>query len=136
VENVGYTSSSSLKFKANFGLTWDHGPWNLGWTGRYFDSYLVINPAVASTQNGPALITQGNGGRVSSQIYHDVFAAYRLRGDAMPFGSQFLSGAEVRLGIQNVFNTEPPVDTRTSIGYSSFADPRLASYFLSLKATF
>jgi outer membrane receptor protein involved in Fe transport len=42
----------------------------------------------------------------------------------------------VQVGVKNVFNTKPPYDVATSIGYSAYGDLRLASYWLSLKKEF
>ena len=137
VENIGYTSSFPVKFKANFGLNWTRGPWSAGWMGRYFDSYLVINPAVPGFADAQSIANQGNGGRVSSQVYHDLFATYRIGAGASPLLSRmFLSSAELRAGIQNIFNTRPPVDTAYANGYSTFGDPQLASYYMSVKVAF
>jgi iron complex outermembrane receptor protein len=134
IENVGYTSASPLKLKGNLGVNWSRGPWSAGWVARYFDSYYVINPAVASSTNAQSIINQGNGGYISSQKYHDVFAAYHFA-EGTGFMPSMFKSAEIKLGIQNVFNTEPPVDTRT-VGYSVYGDPRLASYYVSVKAAF
>lgn len=131
IENVGYTSSSPLKFKANFGLSWDRGSWSAGWVGRYYDSYMVINPAIANAANASIVRAQGNDGIVKSQNYHDLFGAYRLRG-----GSGFFSDTELRLAVQNVFNTKPPIDFRYVNGYSPYGDPRLAAYSFSVKTSF
>jgi len=136
IEKVGYTSDAPLKYRASFGMTWDRGPWSLGWTGRYLDSYYIINPAIASAQNARFVTNQGNDGYVSSQSFHDVFAAYRIGAGQAGFMPGWMSDAELRLNVQNVFNTRPAIDTRYEMGYSPFADPRLASYLLTLKVGF
>jgi hypothetical protein len=132
IENVGYTSSSPLKFKANFGLSWSRGAWSAGWAGRYFDSYFIINPAIASATNAAIIASQGNGGRVTSQSYHDLYGAFRLDSGAF----DLLSSAEVRVGVQNVFDKLPPIEAGPGRGYSQYADPRLRSYYVTLKMAF
>jgi iron complex outermembrane receptor protein len=49
-----------------------------------------------------------------------------------------LDNAEIQLGIKNVFNKKPPLDLGNSPlnFYSTLGDPRLASYYLSLKKYF
>jgi len=74
VEHVGISFSNPVKLKANAGLTWSYQSWTLGWVTRYFGSYLVADPAVSPDQ----ILSQGNGGRVPSQVYHDFFAGYRF----------------------------------------------------------
>jgi iron complex outermembrane receptor protein len=125
-----------LELKANLGINWNRGAWSAGWVGRFFDSYLVLNPAVASTANPAIIARQGNGGRVPSQNYHDIFAAYRLNEGGSALTSGILANAEIRVGIQNVFDTKPPIDTRSSLFYSTYGDPRLASYYITLKTAF
>ena len=125
VENVGITSSFPLKFRGNAGVTWNRGPWTLGWTARFFNSYGV-------STNATILLNQG-AARVPRQDYHDAFVQYRL-GESVPV----LSRAEVQLGIENIFDQKPPFDANNSaIGYySPYGDPRLASYYLSLRLNF
>jgi len=68
---------------------------------------------------------------VPSQTYHDVVGKYR-------FGpsSSWLDGTEVQAGVKNVFNTRPPFDASFADFYSPYGDPRLASYYVSLKKAF
>lgn len=89
---------------------------------RYFDSYL------AST-NATTLLNQGNGGRVPSQDYHDVFAGYR-------FPANRFAGSEVRLGVKNIFNARAPFDAGSSAFYSGIGDVRGASYYLTVGTSF
>ncbi len=149
IENVGTVSGAGafqggvgnypLKFKANFGVNWNYRRWTVGWAARYYDSYLVT-----STQPG-AVLAQGNGGRVPSQTYHDVFASYRFgTAPAAASDSKLRSLAaklsrrtEVQIGVRNLFNTEPPFEvTNQGNLYSGFVDPRISSYYISVKKTF
>lgn len=127
-EYVGVTSSNPLKLKGNVGLNWSHGAWSAGWTARYFDSYTA---GLTATVNQ----WQGNGGRVSSQTYHDVFGTYRFGADA---AATVLAGTDITLGIKNLFDKEPPFDANNIVNgyYSTFGDPRLASYWLGIKKRF
>jgi iron complex outermembrane recepter protein len=141
IENVGINSTSPLKFKANGGLTWRHGPWTANWLIRYFDSYYAANPSVVSS--GPTLLNQGDGGIVPSQYYHDASVSYRFapRGDS---SSGFLgrlarafSRTELQLGIKNLLDDPAPFDAGTSPRYySAFGDARLRSYYVSVRTAF
>ena len=128
LENVGVTSTNPVKFKGTAGLTWNYGQWTLGWNTRYFDSYWVNATHTFNVNQGSA--------RIPSQIYHDAFATYRFgRSSSAHFGSQLLSNTEINLGIRNVFNAKPPFEAVNfaTAYYSYFGDPRLASYYLSVR---
>jgi outer membrane receptor protein involved in Fe transport len=80
---------------------------------------------------------------VPSQHYHDVFVGYRFgptagqgRG-AWQAAERLVRNTDIRLGVKNVFNTKPPFDTTNSyLYYSGFGDPRLASYYVTVKRSF
>ena len=132
VENAWITADNPLKRKADVGLTWTFRQFTLGWSTHYFDSYQVANPALGSSAR--VILNQGSQ-FVRSQVYHDLSGVYRL-GAGSPFA--VLGNAEVQLGIKNAFNTRPPFDAANGATgfYSPFADPRLATYYLSLKTAF
>jgi outer membrane receptor protein involved in Fe transport len=142
-ENVGLVTSQGaavgsgnypLKFRSNVGLVWNYQQWTAGWTTRYLDSYQIDASRVFDS-GGPAnaILAQGNGGRIPSQTYHDLFLTWRAGSTAM----DLIANTEWQLGVRNVFNTEPPLDVSNTNGYySGFGDPRLASYYLSLKKGF
>lgn len=129
VENVGIGTANPLKLRVNFGLSWSHGGWMLAWTSRYYDSYLVADPT--QVVNATAIKTQGNGGKVSSQLYHDLLVSYQTDSS-----SGMLANLEVQLGATNIFDKAPPVDTSTFNSYSPFADPRLAAFYASVRKKF
>lgn len=119
---------SGLQWRGNATLSWEYGNWSAAWTTRYFDSYRLF---ALGEENAAVVLSQGSL-RVPHQTYHDLFASFR-------FGAQtgLLSGAEIQLGINNVFDTEPPVDlTQAGVFYSPLGDPRLANYYLSLRKSF
>lgn len=128
LDNVGITNANPLELKGNLGLNWRYGAWSAGWAARYFDSYVA---GLTATINQ----WQGNGGHVPSQTYHDVFATYRFSADAR---AAVLADTEVTLGIKNLFDKEPPFDANNTYNgyYSTFGDPRLASYWLGIKKRF
>jgi iron complex outermembrane recepter protein len=138
VEFVGY-SGSPLEFKANAGLTWRSGGWSAGWTMRYFDSHLVYSATASANTVATAILNQGSA-IVPSQNYHDVFVSREVSRsrDQAGFLGRYFGGTELTLGIRNIFNTEPPILANASElgGYSFYGDPRLASYYITLRKAF
>lgn len=128
-ENAGVTSGNPLKFKANVGVVWSLASWRAGWSLSHYGPYSV----------GPEptfIRAQGAGGRVSSQTYNDVFVDYDfgLSGRTV---ADWLAGTVLQLGVRNVFDKMPPLDVGNAFGfYSRFGDPRMASYYLSIKTSF
>jgi outer membrane receptor protein involved in Fe transport len=132
-ENVGVTSNSPLKLKANAGVTWQRGPWTAGWISRYYDAYdVAANPLSA----GAVIVANQGGLRVSDQIYHDLFASHRFIAEP----GSLLDGLQVQLSVKNIFDSTPPFDAGSANAspyyYSAFGDPRGATYYISLKKTF
>lgn len=141
VENVGQANSVQsagggrafpLRWRGNAGVTWSRGRLQVGWSLRYIDDYLLFNA------NAATLLGQGNGGRVESQTYHDLFLSYTFgRTENSARWRHLLAGTQLRVGVKNVFNTEPPFDaSNTTNYYSGFGDPRLANYTISLTHRF
>ena len=134
VETVGTGGviflNTPLKYKANAGVNWSLRGWTLGWSTRFYDSYIIsINPV---------LIAQEGSSTVPSQIYHDFFVSYKPA-DGAPRSSNILSGLELRAGVKNVFNAVPPLDVNQSgfYDYTSFyGDFRLREYWLSVTKSF
>ncbi|WP_129779468.1 TonB-dependent receptor [Peristeroidobacter soli] len=134
---VGVSATYPLRFKGNASVTWSLDNWSVGWSSRYFDSYVTADPSLNS--NATYVLTQGHNGHVPSQLYHDLVIRHSLDmsgGVGSRLGG-FLNGLEVQLGVRNVFNTSPPLDAYAySAGfYSPYGDPRLASYWLSIRAS-
>ena len=137
LENVEYTFSNPLKHRANAGLSWNLRQWTLGWNARYYDSYRVYGATATAAAAATAILTQGNDGVVPSQTYHDIFATYRFDRSGAAGWKTFTDDLELTVGIRNVFNQEPPFDSsNTNRYFSTFGDPRLASYYLTVRKTF
>ncbi|WP_162313953.1 TonB-dependent receptor [Pseudoxanthomonas yeongjuensis] len=132
VDNVGFRGGV-LEYKANAGLVWNRRGWTVGWNSRYFDSYKIYGPTSSATTIANNIVTQGTW-HVPSQVYHDAFATYRFGGaGSASLGEKLFKGSEITFGIRNVFNKQPPRDLQS---YSTYGDPRLASYYLSFKKSF
>ena len=129
LENVSI-GSFPLKTRASAGVSWTMHAVTLSWNSTYYGSYLVVDPRAAG--NAVTLKNQGNGGEVSGQTFHDLSGSYRFGADR----SLLLANTEVQLGIKNIFDQRPSFDAGNGDLYSAYGDPRLASYYLSLKRTF
>lgn len=138
VDSVGWTSGDKvLEWRANAGVQWSRDRWSAGWNTRYFDSYYVADPASLGSVN--RFLAQGNGGRIPSQTYHDLFGSYDFGAEGTGRSGlvSLLDGVQVRAGVRNVFNKKPPYDVSSSFYYySGLADPRLATYYLTIRKSF
>lgn len=132
LDSVGF-NGGLLKWRGNAGVSWDRGPLTVGWSTQYFDSYRAYAAGSASSVIASTTLAQGSAS-IPRQIYHDLFMRYAFTG-ASP---ALLEGTEIALGIQNVFDKDPPIvaTTATVGGYSTFADPRLRRYSINLRKRF
>lgn len=137
LENIGVSFMNPQGFTGTAELKWQHRGWTAGWMVRYYDDYLTANPAL--TANAAAIALQGNGGRVASQTYHDVFLNWKPQTSAGAFG-QLLQGTEFQLGINNVFDEMPPFDaylfSLAKTLHSPLGNPAGATYQLSMTKRF
>jgi iron complex outermembrane receptor protein len=120
-----------VQWRGNAGLDWNAGPWSLGWNTQYSDGYSLCYSTytAAACAADPGVMGQGTT-RVPRQIYHDAFVRYHFDDNAY----SGLANTEINLGVQNVFNTSPPILAFTL--YSGYGDPRLRRYTLSLRKHF
>lgn len=108
---------SSLKWRGSGSVNWTKGGLTLGWQSRFFDKYRLRETGQPAGQGSPF---------VASQLFHDASVSYR-----------FDFGATVRAGVNNVFNKWPAFDADAfPLYYSSYADPRLRNFYLSVSKTF
>ncbi|WP_129778293.1 TonB-dependent receptor [Peristeroidobacter soli] len=128
VENVGVAYINPLKLKANAGLTWTRDAWTVGWVARYFDSYFVYNYPLY-------ILDQGGDAMVEDQIYNDLYGTYRVPANGDGWVSRALAGAEINLGLTNIFNENPSFDAVNTWG-SLFGDARGRCFQLSLRMSF
>lgn len=120
---------NTLKWRANAGVNWAHGEWNVGWTTHYFDSYYFTQSHAVNLDQQSAT--------VPSQIYHDLTATWRPSPTSSGALASLLSQSEITLGVRNVLNESPPIIASSmGVGYSQLGDPRMASYWLSVRKAF
>lgn len=123
----GANDGGALKWKGTATLGCQINPdLIVNWTARYFGPYFFDEDHEVQANQGSD--------HVGSQIFNDLFASYRFA----------LSGTEkstrIEGGVRNVFNAAPRVDVIGTgfnpSGYSYFADPRGASYYLTVRQNF
>jgi outer membrane receptor protein involved in Fe transport len=114
-------SSGYAKWLANGTVTYELRNWTAAWSARYFDGYTI-------NTNGTFVPELGSSA-IESQLYHDISVRYRTGRDA-PLSA--LANAEFQLAVVNVFNKTPPFDGFNPY-YSGIGDPRLATYYLSVR---
>lgn len=137
LEYVGY-SNGPLEWRGNGGLEWSKGGLSVSWNAQFYDSYFVYGSYDMATSNGQLIvqnaITAQGEERIPSQMYHDLSISYDF-GES----SSIFNDVTIFAGFQNVFNTEPPVIASSSYlmsGYSTYGDPRLRRFTLSLRKGF
>ncbi len=122
------TAGNPLRFRANSALTWRGRRWTVGVNSNYYGAYQ----AAALPTNTLVTADQGGSGRVSSQIYHDVFVRYQPSG-SVERTSWLLRELSIQGTVKNVFDRTAPFDAGNTLDfYSYFGDPRGATYVLSL----
>lgn len=122
-----------LKWQGNGGIDWTLGNLGIQYNLQYYASYNVYSPTEGPDDIAFDIQLQGSS-RIRRQIYHDLYVSY-----AIPASSGVLHGVKLAAGIQNLFDTSPPIIAGTSYaqgGYSGYGDPRLRRFTLSLKKSF
>lgn len=132
IDRVGF-ADGPLKWRANFGIDWNRGPWKAGWNAQYYDSYQVCASYLSSFVCGLQETWQGSA-KIPSQIYHDAYLRYASN---EPEG--VWADTEIRVGVQNIFNETGPTiasGVTYSNGPAAFGDPRLRRFTLSVRKHF
>jgi iron complex outermembrane receptor protein len=101
----GYnTTFPSIRFKNRAGVGWDMGPFSadifMNYTGSYRNwSNTSVTPITVDSVGNPT----GGGDKVKSQTIFDLHASYSFEEGVGP-----LSGAQVYVDVQNLFDKDPP----------------------------
>jgi outer membrane receptor protein involved in Fe transport len=121
-ELVGYVRlGGQPKTKANGTLNWRYRQWKLGWTTRWLDSYDSLYPST------------GEPIRIPVQVYSDSYASYTFDSKS----GHLLANLAVELGINDIFNTEPPFDPNFAPFYRSpYESLNLREYRLGIHKGF
>ncbi|RYE03872.1 MAG: hypothetical protein EOP61_02890 [Sphingomonadales bacterium] len=136
--NFTGNADGKLEWQGNGGVNWSKGNLGIRWNTQFYSAYNVYptqqdnTPTSIFTTN--LYITQQGGRRIPSQAYSDLYVSYDFK-DA----GGVLNGVRVTAGVQNIFNRQPPViaiPSYTSAGYSTYGDPRLRRFSVSLRKAF
>lgn len=135
---LNYTGNNNgpLEWQGNGGFDWQLGSATISWNTQFYNSYNVYattDPRTTAGANAIAAAVRFQGARrIPRQAYSDLFVSY-------DFKSGWMNGMRISAGVQNVFNKKPPVIAITSYGasgYSTYGDPRLRRFSLSLRKSF
>ena len=124
------TDEGPLRWRGGAGASWDHGDLTVGLDVQYYDDYRAATPVLLAAQKTNADLPNFH---VPAQVYLDAAVTYRLatgdwRGQARDI--------EIRFGVQNLLDQDPPTVTTASLGYSFYGDPRGRRFELSATAKF
>lgn len=130
IDRSGYFDGP-LKWRANLGVDWTQGSWSVGWNTQFYGSYRVCQSVLTDFTCSQEETWQGSS-KIRGQNYSDIYASYDFKSGGV------LEGTNLRIGIQNIFNQKPPAVASgvDQTGYSSFADPRLQRFTLTLRKHF
>jgi iron complex outermembrane receptor protein len=148
-------NNAPAKLKVNGSVGWDFHNWGVNWSAVYTGPTYVLgsprDPAPTAAFLPTYLL---NGDHVPGQVYHDVTVRYRFGTPTQRIGSgnwkglwsgggsrsrSLVAGLEVTVGLKNVFNAWPPFSSNgNNPGFysSSFGDPRLRVWWMSVKKEF
>ena len=133
------------RFRGNIGLTWRRSRWTAGWLityyGPYADTGTATTKEIYDVLGQPDYITTyvDSGGvrryryLVTSSTTHNAYANYafpKQRG-------KLLSNVSVRVGVNNVFDAEPPL-ADSDVGYQTGAgtNPRGRTFYSQISKQF
>lgn len=138
--NAVAAGGASPHWRGATNLSWRRQQWGAGlgfyYIGRYSDSAANTTRGIYDSLNSPAYLQPffSNGATTYRYIVHDsksynTFISYRLI-----MKNRWLNDTSVRLGINNLFNTEPPISSVANgydaANYNTMARGR--SYSLTL----
>jgi iron complex outermembrane receptor protein len=137
VESVGFYNGP-LKWSGNGGIDWRRGPWSAGWNVHYYGEQLIYASTATAPAVATAVLNQGSD-HFPAQFYHDLQVAYQFGRNGTGWRKIF-SDLRLSVGVQNLFNTEPPLSalspTAINGGFQPSEDPRLRRYSLNLQKRF
>ena len=122
------TDEGPLRWRGAAGATWDHDDLTIGVDAQYYHAYRATGTmAFALAKTAPT------GVRIPSQVYLDANMTYRLSLDDWQGRPR---DVEIRFGVQNLLDHDPPTVTNAALSYSYYGDPRGRRFELSATARF
>lgn len=129
VNRVGFSDGPG-RLRFNVGVNWERGPWSLALNTQHYDKYKVFQSVASAADQATGAQIQGSP-TIPSQTYTDISGRY-------VYETGWLEGTEISFGIRNLFNKRPPLVATGDLsgGYSTFGDPRLRTYSVSIRKSF
>lgn len=115
------TAVSDPRYRANLETSYERDQWKASWTMRYMHSNLRVEPAAYQSNPGSASPI-----RNGSYTYHNAQIGYTFPD----------SGLNVYLGMDNIFDKEPPVNYFGADASSAFYDSLGRFMYLGASYTF
>ena len=114
----GGGGGGGVRLKGNARVNWSTDKWSIGLRARYYGSYY-FDPTHTLAPAG-----QGSSS-VPEQVYFDLFGTYKLS-----------RNSEIRVVINDVLNTAPPLDLSNGNGYSLLGDPKKGNFYVTFAKQF
>ena len=127
------------KWRANASVSWRQGPVSAGWFASYFGTF--VDTSAATTEpiyralGGPRYIRVFNDNGITRYLWrvdpvfnHNAWLSCRLGGRP----AAWWRGVTVRGGVNNVFDTEPPLADEQYGFFSGAANPRGRQFTLEI----
>ncbi len=132
-----------VTWRANASLSWRQKAWSAGWFASYFGSFVdtsaATTAAVYQALGGPSYIRVFNNNgitqyllRVDPFIQHNAWLAYKFGKEA----PGWLRGTNLRGGINNVFDTDPPLADEQFGYYGGTANVRGRQFTMEVSRAF
>jgi iron complex outermembrane receptor protein len=102
------------RWRGSFRLGWERGPWLAGYSAQW----------IGPLQERGGELAPGTARGIPARLYHDVFAAYA-----------FECGTQIRLGVDNLTDEDPPFFANADAGNTDVATYRLLGTRVWLRLT-
>lgn len=143
--NLAATSGASPKWRGNLQLNWRREKWTAGvgmfYIGSFTLSGVTTSQAVYQSLGQPSYIKPvfTNGATVYRMVHRDTmtYNAFVSRSLGQTEGRSLLRDTSIRVGVNNLFNAEPPLsddnNTYESALYNTMAKGRMYSVAVTKK---
>jgi outer membrane receptor protein involved in Fe transport len=128
VENLVNASDGVLKWRGNGGLDWVKGRFGATLNAQYFGSYQVTYAGGGGVVNNGLVRDQGRL-NIPAQLTFDLALAWHL---TVPGGGARPRTMDIRLGVEDLFDSNPAIVAAAEGGYSYYGDPRRRRFELTM----
>jgi outer membrane receptor protein involved in Fe transport len=129
VQKYTGTNDGPLRWKGAGGAAWEHGPLTVQLEAQYFGAYLSTGALSSAAKATIDLAPY----RVPAQAYLDAAVTWRLQRSHRESQDR---DVELRFGVQNLLDHQPPTVASNDYGYSYYGDPRGRRFEVSATARF